>query len=360
MSYTCEERDLVVIGAGPAGLCAALEAVSHKCDPLVLDENHRGGGQLLKQVHKFFGSHHHGAGKRGFQIGEELVEKCEEKQVEIRLNSLAAAFFQDGSILVRDPKKIYLLKSKATIIATGAVEKPLAFPGWTLPGVMGAGGAQTLMNVHRVLPGRRIAMVGSGNVGLIVAYQLVQAGASIACIIEVDDKVKGYQVHRDKLRKLGIKILLRHRVVRAEGDDCVRAVLVEDMQTGRVFRYKVDGICLAVGMSPLVELPLMRGCELEYNLRLGGWVVRHDENMRTSCPNVYVAGDVSGVEEASIAMEEGRLAGISACVDLGLIAKGKAQNKRKEILERLRELRAISGKEVGEDQRSSEERNLTV
>ncbi len=268
--------------------------------------------------------------------------------MEVRLNSLAAAFFGDGSILVRDPEKVYLLRSKNTIIATGAVEKTLAFPGWTLPGVMGAGGAQTLMNVHRVLPGRRIAMVGSGNVGLIVAYQLVQAGASIACVIEIEGRVKGYQVHRDKLRKLGIPFLLEHRIIKAEGTNSVQAALVEDTRTGKIFRYKVDGICLAVGMSPMTELPLMRGCRIIYNRHLGGWIPWHDEDMQTSCPGVYVAGDVTGVEEASIAMEEGRLAGISACTDLGLIAKEQALARKEEIRVRLQELRAFSMKEFEE------------
>jgi NADPH-dependent 2,4-dienoyl-CoA reductase/sulfur reductase-like enzyme len=334
-----EHRELVVVGAGPAGLSAALEASHLSADVLVLDENERGGGQLFKQVHKFFGSRRHGAGKRGFQVGEELLGKCRKRGVEIKLKSLVVGIFNNNLLMVRDLRGISLIKYKAAILATGAAEKGLAFPGWTLPGVMGAGGAQTLMNLQGVLPGKRVAMVGSGNVGLIVAYQFVQAGAEIACVIEIADKVKGYQVHEYKLRKLGIPILCRHQLVRAEGVNAVTSIVVRNLESGLCFRYPVDCVCLAVGLAPNIELPLMLGCRLEHHPELGGWKPWHDSGMHTSCPGIYIAGDAAGVEEASIAMEEGKLAAISACHDLGMLSASRARRRAREIEERLKELR---------------------
>ncbi len=251
MSYPRERADLVVVGAGPAGLSAACEAAELGLEPVVLDENERGGGQLNKQIHKFFGSGAHGAGRRGFEIAEGLLERCAGLGVDLRLGHLAAGAFEERELMVRGPGGISLLECGALIVAAGAVEKPLAFPGWTLPGVMGAGGAQTLMNLQGVLPGRKVAVVGTGNVGLIVGYQLVQAGAEIAAMLEIDPGVKGYGVHEQRLRLLGVPFLLRHELLKAEGRGRVEGMVVRDLERGDCFRYEVDCVCLAVGMSPL-------------------------------------------------------------------------------------------------------------
>ena len=99
--------------------------------------------------------------------------------------------------------KDHTIKAKKIVMATGASENALAFPGCTLPGVMGAGAAQTMINVNRVLPGQKIIMVGSGNVGLIVSYQLMQAGADVLALIEAAPKIGGYGVHAAKIRRAG-------------------------------------------------------------------------------------------------------------------------------------------------------------
>jgi thioredoxin reductase len=339
VSYPRERADLVVVGAGPAGLSAACEAAELGLRPVVLDENERGGGQLNKQIHKFFGSGAHGAGRRGFEIAEGLLERCAGLGVDLRLGHLAAGAFEERELMVRGPGGISLLECGALIVAAGAVEKPLAFPGWTLPGVMGAGGAQTLMNLQGVLPGKRVAVVGTGNVGLIVAYQLVQAGAEIAAVLEIDPEVKGYGVHEQRLRLLGVPFLLRHELLKAEGRDCVEGVVVRDLERGDCFRYRVDCVCLAVGLSPLIELPLMLGCRACYDRRLGGWVAWHDSSMRTSREGVYVAGDSAGVEEASVAMEEGRMAAAAAGLRAGVIDEARAEERMRETAARLYELR---------------------
>jgi NADPH-dependent 2,4-dienoyl-CoA reductase/sulfur reductase-like enzyme len=340
VSLPLESCSLAVVGAGPAGLCAAREAAEAGVSTVVIDENHRGGGQLFKQIHRFFGSSHHGAGKRGFQIAEELVEGCIESGVEMRLSSPVLGFFPGGELMVDDLDGVYLLKPEATVVATGATEKSLAFPGWTLPGIMGAGAAQTLVNVHGVLPGKRVLMAGSGNVGLIVTYQLLQAGAEVVGIIDIAGGVGGYEVHADRVHREGIPIYLRHRLLAAEGDRELEAVLVESMEEGgKIKRFRTDALCLALGLTPLAELAAMRGCEMVFHNDLGGFVPRHDRDMRTCVPGVYVAGDTSGVEEASVAMEEGRMAGISAAQDLGAINARQADRKKASVHRRLEDLR---------------------
>jgi NADPH-dependent 2,4-dienoyl-CoA reductase/sulfur reductase-like enzyme len=340
MSLNRAAVELVVVGAGPAGLCAALEAARADVKVMVIDENHISGGQLFKQIHRFFGSQHHGAGKRGFEIGEELTERCIEAGVEIRLSSTVLGFFPGGELMVDGPDGVYLLEQDAAVVATGANERSLAFPGWTLPGVMGAGAAQTLVNVHGVLPGKRVFMAGSGNVGLIVTYQLLQAGAEVVGIVDIADRIGGYGVHAERVRREGIPVFLRHRLAAAEGKEGVRAVLIEGMDDkGRVKRFKVDSLCLALGLTPMAELAAMRGCGMVYQSDLGGFLPWHDQDMRTDQEGVYVAGDAAGVEEASVAMEEGRMAGISAALDMGAINKRQAGRRRADILRRLQGLR---------------------
>jgi len=330
---------MVVVGAGPAGLCAALEVSRAGEQAVVIDENSRGGGQLFKQIHRFFGSRHHGAGKRGYEIAAEMVEECLRAGVDIRLSSTVLGFFPGGEMLVDGPGGVYIIRPQATIVATGASEKSAAFPGWTLPGIMGAGAAQTLVNVHGVLPGKRVLMAGSGNVGLIVSYQLLQAGADVVGIIDVADRVGGYEVHYDRVRREGVPVYLRHRILAAEGGNGVEAVIVEGMADKKAKRFRADSLCLALGLTPLSELAAMRGCRMVYRAELGGFLPWHDEEMRTDQPGVYVAGDTAGVEEASVAMEEGRMAGISAAEDLGSLNRRQAAGRKAAVRKRLDGLR---------------------
>ena len=144
--------DMIVVGAGPAGLSAAIEAAKHGVKPIVFDENAKPGGQLFKQIHKFFGSRRHKAGVRGVDIGTELLEEVEKLGVEVMLNTVAYGFYPNGEgvALAVNGEEGLIVHPKKIIMATGAGENPLAFPGWTLPGVVGAGAIQTMINVHRV------------------------------------------------------------------------------------------------------------------------------------------------------------------------------------------------------------------
>ncbi len=320
-------RDIVVIGSGPAGLCAAIEGARAGAEVLLLDENAKIGGQLFKQIHKFFGSADHRAGVRGIDIGEQLLAEAEALKIEVWLNSEACGIFDQTTVwVVRDKQHSIAVEAKRIIIATGAVENSVNFPGWTLPGVMGAGAAQTMINIHRVLPGRRILMVGSGNVGVIVSYQLLQAGATVAAIVEAAPNLGGYGVHTAKVRRAGVPFYTRCTVKEARGNAHVESAVLVRLDdhwkeiAGSEFEVEVDTICIATGLTPAVELAFGSGCTPFNSPPLGGLVPLHDKTMRSSIESIYVAGDVSGVEEASTAMEEGRIAGLSAAHSLGTIA----------------------------------------
>ncbi|MFQ6042825.1 MAG: FAD-dependent oxidoreductase, partial [Candidatus Poribacteria bacterium] len=309
---------------------AAIEAAKVGARVTLIDENARPGGQLFKQIHKFFGSQAHGAGSRGFQIGQELCAKAEKLGVELLLNTTVYGLFEGRVLGLMNERGTMSLKAEKIIIATGATENALPFPGWTLPGVMTAGAAQTMMNIHRVLPGKRVLMVGGGNVGLIVAYQLMQAGAEIVALVEARPQIGGYQVHAAKLQRAGVKILTSHSIKEARGKTHVESAVVtklgdrwQPIEENRR-EIEVDVICLSVGLTPNIETALMAGCACRYDGERGGHVPVLDEDMQTTLPGIYAAGDAAGVDEASIAMEEGRIAGIAAAESLGYIDAKKA------------------------------------
>jgi len=209
--------DVLVIGGGPAGLSAALEAASFGCHVVVVNEDLALGGQLIKQTHKFFGSAAEHAGTRGVEIAHILTKELERfgDHIEAYTNCSALGYYGDGVVTCMIGEERYFkVKSKKIIVAAGALEKLIPFPGNDLPGVYGAGAVQTLMNVYGVKPGRRILMVGAGNIGLIVSYQLLQAGVDVAAIVEFMPKIGGYWVHAAKVRRLGVPIYLRHTIKR--------------------------------------------------------------------------------------------------------------------------------------------------
>ena len=345
------ETDLLVVGGGAAGLCAAAEAAGAGAQVTVIESDLHPGGQLVKQTHKFFGSRDEYAGTRGYKIAGILLDEIASlgDKVTIKCNSTVTGYYpEDGVYTVMEGEEnYYRVKAKKAVIATGAQERMIPFPNNDLPGVYGAGAVQTLMNVYGVVPGKRVLMVGAGNIGLIVSYQLAQAGVEVAAVVEAMPKVGGYWVHAAKIRRLGIPILLQHTVTEALGDRVLEGAMIQELDDkfqlkGEPRKIDCDIICMAVGLTPTTELFWQAGCKMRYVPQLCGYVPFRDRNMRTSNPDVWVAGDASGIEEASAAMVEGRIAGHGAAKALGLTVDC---NKFSEYWTRLDHLRAG---EVGE------------
>ena len=340
--------ELLIIGSGPAGLCAAISAASSGARVLILERNFKPGGQLIKQTHMFFGSESQYASHRGVDIAGILLEKIKEfgDRIEIMLNATAVGFYEDNVVTVlRDEKEYFKIKADSVICATGAFEKSLAFPNNDLPGIYGAGAVQTLMNVYGVRPGDRVLMVGAGNIGVIVSYQLMQAGIQVVAVLDAAPRIGAYLVHASKLARMGVPILTSHTVKEAIGKDCLEAAIVCEVDQsfkpipGTEKRYDVDVLCISVGLSPLNELLAMRGVEMKYVPQLSGSVPMRTENCETSIPGIFVAGDASGIEEASSAMAEGYLAGLCAAAKLGH-APEDFEQRRQEYLSQLEGLRS--------------------
>ncbi|MHC4471102.1 MAG: FAD-dependent oxidoreductase [Planctomycetota bacterium] len=299
------ETDVLVIGAGPAGLSAAIELGKLGVSVLVVDDKDRPGGKLVLQTHKFFGSiEDTSAGTRGIDIATNLFEEAAElPSVSIWLLTTAVGVFSDGRVGVVRGDRYHLVAPKALLIATGAREKQIPFPGHTMPGVYGAGAFQTLLNRDLVRPCERLFVLGGGNVGLIAAYHAVQADIEVVGLAEVLPKVGGYQVHADKIRRLGVPVFLSHTILAAHGEGQVEAVTIAQVDSnfkvvpGTEQTFEVDTILVAVGLAPLDDFL--------HQARDFGLMA-------------YAAGDAAEIAEASAATFGGRIAAVRIARDLGL------------------------------------------
>ncbi|MGI6053418.1 MAG: NAD(P)/FAD-dependent oxidoreductase [Clostridium sp.] len=338
--------EILIIGGGPAGLCAAIAASSMGAKVLLCERDEVPGGQLVKQTHKFFGSEKQHAGERGIHIGMDLTDAVSsDPNIELWTDATVLGIYEDGIITVYHDNKHKKIRPQKTIVATGAAEKFLAFPGNDLPGIYGAGAVQTLMNVAGVKPAKRVVMVGAGNIGLIVSYQLLQADVDVAAVVEAAPGIGGFLVHASKIRRAGVPILTGYTIKEAYGDEVLEGVIICQVDEhfkpipGTEQDIPCDTLCLAVGLTPLSELCWQADCKMEFIRELSGHVPLTDENLETTIPGIYAAGDVSGIEEASSAMVEGRLAGYAAAESLGYNPE-MARKLKKEAADELMVLRS--------------------
>jgi sarcosine oxidase subunit alpha len=298
--------EVLVIGAGPAGLSAVKALGENNVDTLLVDDKGTLGGKLVLQTHKFFGSQEDVyAGKRGIEIAQILGKSVKElPSIEIWLNSVCLAIFSDGFVgIFKNSKEYVLVKPKYLLIATGARESMLVFPGNTLPGVYGAGAFQTLVNRDLIKAAERIFIVGGGNVGLIAGYHAIQAGIDIVGLIEVMPQCGGYKVHEDKLRRLGVPIYTNHTIISANGLNKVESITIAQIDdkfntiAGTEKNYACDTILIAVGLNPVDEF-YQKAKEYNYN--------------------VWVAGDAQEIAEASAAIFTGKIEALKILKDRGI------------------------------------------
>ena len=298
------EIECLVIGAGPAGLSAAIELGKAGVRTLIVDDKHRVGGKLVLQTHKFFGSIDACyAGTRGTDIATKLEQEVRQfENVQVWLNTTALAVFSDRKVGLLREGRYFVVQPHVLLVATGAREKSLAFRGNSLPGVYGAGAFQTLANRDLVRPTERLFTVGGGNVGLIASYHALQAGIQVVGLCEALPECSGYKVHKDKLARLGVPIYTSHTVLSANGEQEVESITIAQIDgnwqpiPGTEKTFACDTVLVAVGLDPVDEFVHKAQ---EFGLP------------------VYAAGDAEEIAEASAAMFTGRIRGLEIARDLG-------------------------------------------
>lgn len=359
---------LVIIGGGPAGMASAIEAAKAGLACTLLDEAPRLGGQVYRQPPREFRLTEQQLRNRDYRRGAALRAEFEALGDRIELRSDTAVVGLEGGreVVWTLREASGTLRPEQLVIATGAYERPVPFPGWTLPGVMTAGGAQSLVKTLHVQPGRRALVAGTGPLLLVAANQLHQAGVEVVAVLEagrptwsprVLPKVWGeWQLLHDAwtywrgLRRARIPLYFNHTVFEAHGRDEVEAVsygpidpVTWQPQRERGRRVEVDLLVVGFGLVPNTALAELAGCRHEYKHEVGGWIPVRTPHMETTVPGVFAVGDGAGVAGALVAIQEGRIAGISAAERAGVLSTVEADRRRAPALERLRSLARVRG-----------------
>jgi NADPH-dependent 2,4-dienoyl-CoA reductase/sulfur reductase-like enzyme len=337
--------DVLVVGGGAAGLSAAAAAAEAGARVTLIDERPAPGGQFFKQP----------------ATGEATLSMADDAQaraggVLIGRARAAGVVFVAGEVIAATAAPLRLialaggrritLTPRRVVVASGAYERPLPVPGWTLPGVITAGAAQTLLRSYGTLAGRRIVVAGNGPLNLQVACELMRAGATIAAVAEAapapslastgpllamaatapDLLAKG-AAYVAELRRGGVAI--RYAAILGEVHPGLTAVLA-DLRSGRtIAKIDADTVCMGYGFLPSNELQRLLRCAQDWDGQRRQLVTLRDDDYRTSVPGVFAVGDGCGLNGAHVAMAEGEIAGMAAAAEARDVAMPAAQSKRR-------------------------------
>ncbi len=281
------ETDVAIIGAGPAGLSAALEASQIGARVTLIDENARPGGQYFRQLPAAFRLLNRSAMGRDYGAGQDLLSRLQDERIRLMSEALVWGSFEPGTLEIYHQGRCRRLQAARVVVATGAYDRPIAFPGWTLPGVITGGAAQIMIKSQWVLPGQKVLLSGSGVFQLPVAAQLIKAGAQVVAILEasrVGGWLSGVSTAWKHLGKANeakdyLGTILKARVpyrfgwavIEARGDGRVEeAVIAQVDEEWRVIAgteqtLSVDTICTGFGFVSSLQLPRLLGCRSEWD-----------------------------------------------------------------------------------------------
>lgn len=334
--------EIVVVGGGPAGIAAAVTAAQAGAKVTLIEESARPGGQYFKQPGADLDLDHFPPSLAdNVRQGRDLLAGLNHPNLKLRCNTLAWDVTPDRklSLYPLNAAGAEEIQAQRLIIAAGAYERVMPFPGWTLPGVMTVGGAQLLLKGQGLLVGRRLLLAGTGPLLQLAGLQLLEAGAEIAAIVELQpqkkflslapklwghwDKVGQGLTNRRRLQQAGVPLKFGYAVVRALGEREVAGALIARVDaagrpiTGKEERLAVDTICLNFGFVPATELTRLADCEQRFDPHFGALATITNENMETSQPGIFAVGEVRGIGGVEVALLEGRIAGAAAARQLG-------------------------------------------
>jgi len=344
---------VVVVGAGAAGVAAATEAARCGVDVLLVDENPVDNDMMAMDVPLCFGQRMDGSVRNRALMLERVVEtnpelaSAHEAGVDVQLGTYVWGAFVNGPAVqalpvpmlgLADDRRSWLLGYDRLIVAAGARDVLLGFPGWERAGTLGAGGATALLSRYRALAARRLVVLGSGALGLHTVGLALEHGVEVAGVVEVDTQVRGDAATAKALAARGVPFFTSHTIKAARGRTGeIESVLIVGVTrdgtpvAGSEREIACDAVCWAIGMVPSVELLHLVGARLRFVSSLGGFVPDVDARMRTSAPTVFAAGDCVGFHEGTLAEPEmaraqGRQAGRAAAESLGArVAAGAAR-----------------------------------
>jgi D-hydroxyproline dehydrogenase subunit alpha len=344
---------LLVVGSGPAGMAAAAHGSSAGLDVTMVDEGLNVGGQYYRS--------------RPTATGRSSPTRFRVSFPRVRVLGQSVLFdipYTGAAAVWSEREGAQLIEYDALCIATGAYDRPVALPGWTLPGVLTAGGAHTFSTSLGARPGSRIVVAGAGPFLLPVAAGLAEHGCSVELVdaVGLAGYVKGVSVafavpsllveaayYGARMARHGVRGSKARRMVTGiHGDGRVQFVTVQRVDRdwwpipGSEAEIPADGVCLSFGFVPQLELPALIECEIRYDECAGNFSVVVDDLMRTSAPLVFAAGEATGIAGAKTARVEGSLAGLTAALDLGVISGDHFRRRASRLQRQLRRLGSAS------------------
>ena len=343
---------LLIIGGGPAGMSAAIAAAQQGVPSTIIDEGHKLGGQIYRQPHKRARTEDFTV----FQRGDELRAKVASlsKFITVESGTVVWGIAQDGKVAIgKEQHGTRLVNPEYIVLAPGAYEYTVPFPGWTLPGVMTPGSAQIMAKTMAISPGQRVVVAGTGPLIYVVASQLVQRGVNVVTVLEATQRLAWWRLpvfgwraaatireglgYLRTLRKAGVPLRYGHIVTRATGNEMLQTVSFAPVDKNwvadksREQNITADTLCVGYGLQPRNYLAQLAGCEIEFDKYQGGWRATRDADMCTSKRNVFAVGDGAGVAGAATAELEGTLAGLVAAKRLAKLTTGALTSLRKPI-----------------------------
>ncbi|MBB6123406.1 NAD(P)/FAD-dependent oxidoreductase [Sphingobium subterraneum] len=331
--------DVIVIGGGPAGVAAAVQADAKRLSVLLIDEQERAGGQVYRW---------NGVGIDAGP-GAEMRARLAASGVRTAFSHRCWHVQPDRTVRCTGPDGNMTFTADALILATGASERVTPVPGWTTPGVVGLAAATILLKSEGVLPGRNVVVAGCGPLLLFVAAKIIAGGGQVAAIVDrngpsdwlsclpaamTNPKLgmegAGWAL---SLLKRGTPIHFNSRIVAVNGDDEVQAVSVAavgENASSSAHSIACDALCYGDGLMPATEMTRLLHADHDFDAALGGWHVRADAHRRTSLDRIYACGDGAGVMGAAAAPVQGRIAALAAAWDLGKMdeARFEAETQR--------------------------------
>jgi NADPH-dependent 2,4-dienoyl-CoA reductase/sulfur reductase-like enzyme len=291
--------DIAIIGGGPAGLAAAISAKKEGMDNiLIIERDERLGGILNQCIHEGFGLEIYEEALTGPEYIQRFIHEVEDMEIPVMLRSMVIELNEDRQLVVSNEKGLYRIMANVVVLAMGCRERTrgmIRIPGDRPSGIFKAGEAQHFINIGNYMVGKKVVVLGSGDIGLIMARRLVLEGAEVVCVVEILPYCSGLIRNRVQcLDDFEIPLLLRHTVVDIEGRDRVESVTIAEVdenwkvKEGTERKIECDTLLLSVGLIPENELSKMANIELDE--RTGGAQV--DENFMTTQPGIFSCGNV--------------------------------------------------------------------